>query len=166
VRTTNLICLTRVSLSVAHWYISRKREHATCIVCMHHCHGRVTAAQKHTVVCTQSVRVAIKSQMYQHQSVITDSEGAAANVTAGNPLLIPANEPITLCARSDLDPNRFYAGAIANLAIYNTHLTAAQIATIYRQVNAAAASMCCTSSCCCIWLLHLHPLQQYTRSSI
>ena len=45
-----------------------------------------------------------------------------------------------LCARSDLDPNRFYAGAIANLAIYNTQLTAAQVATIYRQVAVAAAA--------------------------
>jgi hypothetical protein len=64
-----------------------------------------------------------------------DSEGAKVNITAGDPLLIPATQPITLCARSDLDPDRFYAGAIANLGIYNTQLTAAQIASIYRQVT-------------------------------
>ena len=78
-------------------------------------------------------------QTYHTDLLFTDSEGAAVNITAGDPLLIPANEPITLCARSDLNPNRFYAGAIANLAIYNTRLTAAQIATFYRQVRAAAA---------------------------
>jgi hypothetical protein len=86
-----------------------------------------------------------------------DSEGAAVNITAGDPLLIPANEPITLCARSDLDPNRFYAGAIANLGIYNTQLTAAQVATIYRQVQLAAdmAEFRCHNVSCCTWPLRL-----------
>jgi hypothetical protein len=73
-----------------------------------------------------------------------DSEGAVVNTTAGDPLLIPATQPITLCTRSDLDPDRFYAGAVANLGIYNTQLTAAQVAAIYRQVTAAVAGAPCT----------------------
>lgn len=97
----------------------------------------------------------LRMYTYNHL-LIADSEGAAVNITAGDPLLIPANEPITLCARSDLDPNRFYAGAIANLAIYNTRLTAAQIATLYRQVTetaAAAASGAAVSSIVPHWCL-------------
>lgn len=44
--------------------------------------------------------------------------------------------PITLCARSDLQPERFYSGSLANLGIYNVPLTAAQIASLYTQVPA------------------------------
>ncbi len=53
-------------------------------------------------------------------------------VTGGDPLRI--NAPITLCARSDLDPQRFYNGKLANLGIYDSQLTAAQIRAIYQQV--------------------------------
>lgn len=61
------------------------------------------------------------------------------NITGGDPLRIPANDPITLCARSDLDKDRFYSGALINLGIYNTQLNAAQVAAIYRQVSIVTA---------------------------
>lgn len=62
-----------------------------------------------------------------------DTNGTVVPVTGGFPLRIDA--PITLCARSDLDPSRFYNGALANLGIYDSQLSAAQIHAIYQQVR-------------------------------
>ncbi len=61
------------------------------------------------------------------------TNGTVVPVTGGFPLRIDA--PITLCARSDLDPSRFYNGALANLGIYDSQLSAAQVRAIYQQVR-------------------------------
>lgn len=58
--------------------------------------------------------------------------GDVVPVVGGLPLRIDA--PITLCTRSDLERDRFYNGALTNLGIYDSQLTAAQIQAIYQQV--------------------------------
>ncbi len=55
-------------------------------------------------------------------------------VTGGDPLTVDA--PITLCARSDLNNDRYFDGRIANLGIWSTQLTAPQISTLYMQAHA------------------------------
>ena len=42
---------------------------------------------------------------------------------------------ITLCARSDLDPNRFYTGYIANLGIYDTSIGSSDMKVLYIAVR-------------------------------
>jgi hypothetical protein len=65
----------------------------------------------------------------------TGSDGTNVSITGGNPLDIPVSAPVTLCARSDLEPSRFYNGALANLGIWDVQLTPTQIQAIYQQVH-------------------------------
>lgn len=41
------------------------------------------------------------------------------------------NGSLTLCARADLEPSRFYSGSLAHLRVFNTALTAAQMKALY-----------------------------------
>eukprot|EP00887_Chlorella_sp_A99_P005410 scaffold1.g5410.t1 len=67
----------------------------------------------------------------------TGTFGAPVEATGGQPAEI--DEPIHLCARSDLDPDRFYDGAVAHLTIWNDALTPDQVAGIYRQYGIVSA---------------------------
>lgn len=42
---------------------------------------------------------------------------------------------ITLCARSDLNPGRFYGGYLANLGLYNSSLSPSDMAALYTNVR-------------------------------
>ena len=50
-------------------------------------------------------------------------------ISGGAPIYL--NNPIILCARSDLDPNRFLDGSVAHLALYNTALSNEQVQNVY-----------------------------------
>ena len=58
-------------------------------------------------------------------------------VTGGGPMAVAG--PMVLCARSDLSPNRFYSGRIANLGVYNTSISAPAMATLYDQASGSCA---------------------------
>ena len=69
---------------------------------------------------------------------VTGSDGQLVPVTGGAPMAITG--PMFLCARSDLSPGRFYSGRLANLAVYNTSVSAAAMATLYDQVSSPPAA--------------------------
>ena len=64
---------------------------------------------------------------------MTGSDGQLVSVTGGGPMAITG--PMFLCARSDLSAGRFYSGRLANLALYNTSVSAAAMAALYDQVD-------------------------------
>jgi hypothetical protein len=64
-----------------------------------------------------------------------DAAGNTFPVTGGGPMAL-GGVP-TLCARADLEPTRMYTGSLANLRIFDSALTAAQIKALY-DADAAA----------------------------
>lgn len=71
---------------------------------------------------------------------VPGSDGTSLSAVGGAPMQLAGN--ITLCARSDLDPNRFYSGYIANLGIYNTSLTPAVLGALYKNVRPYPCHLC------------------------
>ncbi|PRW58639.1 hypothetical protein C2E21_2984 [Chlorella sorokiniana] len=74
----------------------------------------------------------------------TDSEGFPKAPTGGAPMNLTGN--ITLCARSDLYPTRFFGGSIAHLFIYDTPLSADQMQEIYNTGQQSMAAMNASAS--------------------
>jgi hypothetical protein len=64
-----------------------------------------------------------------------DNAGGMHPATGGSPLLLDGT--LTLCARADLDADRFYSGNLANLRIYNAALDEFQVKTLFDQDAAA-----------------------------
>src|SRR5690348_16375813 len=58
-------------------------------------------------------------------------DGTPLEVSGGEPVLLDGK--ITLCGRADLDSVRFFSGLLAQLSIFNTTLTAADVANLYLQ---------------------------------
>ncbi len=58
----------------------------------------------------------------------------------GKPLDIDGN--MVLCGRSDDTAQRGYTGSLAELAIWDTTLTAQQVSAIYTSVSARPPSLC------------------------
>ena len=79
--------------------------------------------------CTSSLAPA----PHAHVADVTGNDGQLVAVTGGGPMAITG--PMFLCARSDLSPGRFYSGRLANLAVYNTSLSAAAMAGLYDQAK-------------------------------
>jgi hypothetical protein len=65
-----------------------------------------------------------------------DVSGGFHSATGGAPINL--NGTLTLCARADLDPDRFFSGNIANLRIYNVPLEAQQVKALFDGDSAAA----------------------------
>ena len=65
------------------------------------------------------------------------SNGQPVAVTGGGPMAVAG--PMFLCARSDLSPNRFYSGRIANLGVYNTSISAPAMAALFHQASGGGA---------------------------
>ena len=61
------------------------------------------------------------------------SDGIARSVDGGKPLEIDGD--MVLCGRSDDTAQRGYTGSLAELAIWNTILTAQQVSAIYTSVS-------------------------------
>ncbi|GAB4816757.1 hypothetical protein N2152v2_003803 [Parachlorella kessleri] len=59
----------------------------------------------------------------------TRTDGERFEATAGAPMALPG--PIVLCGRNDLDPDRFFSGSIARLAIFNTSLDPGDVAALF-----------------------------------
>ena len=68
------------------------------------------------------------------------SDGIARSVDGGKALEIDGN--MVLCGRSDDTAQRGYTGSLAELAIWNTALTAQQVSAIYTSVSAQSPSLC------------------------
>ena len=58
-----------------------------------------------------------------------DAAGVQYTATGGGPLALDGT--LTLCARADLEPTRFFSGSIAFLKIFNVALTGAQMRALY-----------------------------------
>lgn len=61
------------------------------------------------------------------------SDGISRSVDGGKPLEIDGD--IVLCGRSDETAQRGYTGSLAELAIWDTAITAAQVSEIYTAVS-------------------------------
>ena len=92
------------------------------------------------------------------------SDGQSVPVVGGGPMAVKGG-PMVLCARSDLSPNRFFSGRLANLAIYNTSVSAPAMATLYDQArsqphrvtgNATGVQHCMLHACCIQTLFQRH----------
>ena len=73
-------------------------------------------------------------------SLVAGSDGIARSVDGGKPLDIDGN--MVLCGRSDDTAQRGYTGSLAELAIWNTALTAQQVSAIYTSVSAQSPYLC------------------------
>jgi hypothetical protein len=82
---------------------------------------------------------------YPSAAPTTDNVNSPLQVGGGAPMDIQGN--ITLCAVSDLDPNRFYDGRLADLSIYDRALTPLEVTNIYQEVR---VTFCFRFLCCCI----------------
>ncbi|GAB4817823.1 hypothetical protein N2152v2_004869 [Parachlorella kessleri] len=67
-----------------------------------------------------------------------DGDGYAKAITGGDPILLDGD--IVLCGRADLNQDRFFNGHIANLMIFNTSLSAEQVAAIYTLASADSSA--------------------------
>ena len=67
------------------------------------------------------------------------SDGIARAVDGGRPLEIDGE--MVLCGRSDDTKQRGFTGSLAELAIWNTALTAQQVSAIYTSVSSPVSSL-------------------------
>ena len=74
------------------------------------------------------------------------SDGMQRDVDGGKPMVIDGK--MALCGRSDDTSQRGYTGSLAELAIWDTALTADQVSAIYNSVSMPHSLACCPQ-----WLL-------------
>ncbi|KAL4430893.1 hypothetical protein ABPG75_006149 [Micractinium tetrahymenae] len=77
----------------------------------------------HLYVDGQLVAAVAEGQTYR------DAEGYTKTATGGGPMNLTGN--LTLCARSDLEPSRFFTGSLAHLFVWNRSVTPEEMALIY-----------------------------------
>ena len=69
------------------------------------------------------------------------SDGIQRDVNGGKPMVIDGK--MALCGRSDDTSQRGYTGSLAELAIWDTVLTADQVSAIYKSVSMLHSFACC-----------------------
>jgi hypothetical protein len=74
---------------------------------------------------------------------LRDSSGGLHPATGGRPLILDGT--LTLCARADMNADRFYSGNLANLRIYNSALNEFQVKALFDQ-DASAGFLNSTST--------------------
>ncbi len=64
------------------------------------------------------------------------SAACPAEQVPGGPALLTG--PVTLCARSDLDPDRFFSGRLSNIMLFDEALSPSQVAALYGEYQRQA----------------------------
>ena len=76
-------------------------------------------------------------------AVYADADGNQHPAVGGAPMELNGN--LTLCSRTDMDPDRFFTGSIAHLSVYsNTTLTGDQVEALYQREVVGSV---CQSGC-------------------